>query len=156
MVGSRTEAAVPPAIDHPPILATSRLISRTQLGTDLSIRAPCDDECAEDCVFEGSCTVKPNNPGTGRQVGLFSGIATGPERTSTPGRTVNGGEYALLGTDVSDHRDYRRGSGLRRHCVRRSRNRKDTVLYLPGRLRDNADNRLDGQKESAYLALSQT
>jgi hypothetical protein len=94
---------------------------------------------------------EPNNPGTGRQVGLFSRIATGPERRSTPGRTTSGGEYALLGTDVSDHRDCRRRSWLwrRRGCC--GGHRKDTVFHLLGRLRDNADNWFDGQKKSAYL-----
>ena len=38
---------------------------------DDPIRAPRDDERAEEWVFEGSCTVKSNDPGTGQQVGLF-------------------------------------------------------------------------------------
>jgi hypothetical protein len=102
-------------------------------------------------VFEGSCTVEPNKSGNRTASPAVSGIATGPERTSTPGRTVNGGEYALLGTDVSDHRDHRRRSWLWRHCGRCGGNCKDTVFHLLGCLRRDADNRFDGQKESAYL-----
>jgi hypothetical protein len=34
-------------------------------------RAPCDDEHPEEWAFEGSYTVKPNDPGTGQQFGLF-------------------------------------------------------------------------------------
>jgi hypothetical protein len=62
---------------------------------------------------------------------LVSGIASGPERPSTLGRTVNDGDYALLGADVSHYRDRRRLFGLWRHCLRCSRHRKNTILHLP-------------------------
>jgi len=41
--------------------------------------------------------------------------------------------------------------GLWRDRVRRGRHCKDTVFYLPGRLRRDAADGFDGQKKPAYL-----
>ena len=104
-------------------------------------------------MLEGaSQTCKPNYPGTGSPVDLFSGSSCPAERTSTLGRAVNGGQYALLGAGVSHCRDHRRLFGLWRDCVRCGRHCKDTVFYLPDRLCRDAADGFNGPKKSTHLA----